>query len=48
MHLEWALTKQMSRPLFTYNFRKYRKLLSKQVDLAEMEKKICGTSNESF
>jgi ATP-dependent DNA helicase RecQ len=25
----WALTKQMSRPLFTSNFRKHRKLLSR-------------------
>jgi hypothetical protein len=45
---EWALTKQMSRPLFTSNFQKTSKIIIKQVDLAEMEKSICGTSNESF
>jgi glutaredoxin 2 len=44
-----ALTKQMSRPLFTSNFQKTSKIIiKKQVDLAEMEKSICGTSNESF
>jgi hypothetical protein len=41
-------TKQMSRPLFTSNFQKTSKIIKKQVDLAEMEKSICGTSNESF
>jgi superfamily II DNA/RNA helicase len=38
---EWALTKQMSRPLFTSNFQKTSKIIiKKQVDLAEMEKSI--------
>jgi hypothetical protein len=42
-----ALTKQMSRPLFTSNFRKYRKLLSRSRSIQKW-KSICGTSNESF
>jgi superfamily II DNA/RNA helicase len=28
--------------------QKISKIIIKQVDLAEMEKSICGTSNESF
>jgi DNA-binding transcriptional regulator/RsmH inhibitor MraZ len=48
MHLEWALTKQMSRPLFTTS-RKYRKLLSRSRSIwQKWRKSICGTSNESF
>jgi hypothetical protein len=32
-----------------HNFQKISKIIiKKQVDLAEMEKSICGTSNESF
>jgi hypothetical protein len=44
---EWV-DKADVKTVIHINFQKISKIIIKQVDLAEMEKSICGTSNESF
>jgi hypothetical protein len=45
---EWALTKQMSRPLFTSNFQKTSKIIIRSRSIWQKWRKAFGTTNESF